>query len=233
MARKRPQLVCQHMERLSARFLELHQDLIRARIRGRHGIYALYKKDRLHYVGLARNLSSRLKTHLRDRHKGLWDTFSVYITIESHHIKELESLLLRIANPKGNSVSGKLHRSQDLKKELGREIRQRQQEEFKVLMGRQAKVTRKRSQKVTPKRGTSETILGPYVSKSFWIRRKYKGTLYKARVHKDGWIFYKGHLYASPSFLATEIADRSINGWNFWHYQRSPGEWVPLQYLRK
>lgn len=233
MARKKTQLVCQHMERLSAGFLEKHHDLIRDHIKGRHGIYALYKRDRLHYVGLARNLSSRLKAHLRDRHRGLWDTFSVYITIESHHIKELESLLLRIANPQGNSVSGKLARSQDIKKELAKAIRQRQNEEFKVLMGRQARVSRPRRKKTRVKRGDSETALGPYVSESFLIRKIYKGKSYQARVRKNGWIYYKAHLYNSPSLLAKEITGHPANGWYFWNYQRSPGEWVSLHNLKQ
>jgi type I restriction-modification system DNA methylase subunit len=34
----------------------------------RHGVYALYRGNRLYYVGLASNLRSRLNTHLRDRH---------------------------------------------------------------------------------------------------------------------------------------------------------------------
>jgi hypothetical protein len=42
----------------------------------------------------------RLKGHLRDCHKGLWDRFSVYLTSDAEHIKELESLLLRIIGTK-------------------------------------------------------------------------------------------------------------------------------------
>jgi hypothetical protein len=233
MARKRTHLVCQHLERLSAKFLDQYRDIIRERIRGRHGIYALYKNDRLHYVGLAKNLSSRLNAHLRDRHKGKWDTFSVYITIESHHIRELESLLLRIAGPKGNSVTGKLTRSQDLKRELRNEAMRRRRDEFDEMMGKKPKSRVARSRKALLEANTSETALGVYVTKSFEIRRTYKGTVYKARVRKNGWIYYKGHLYASPSLVGKEITGRAVNGWYFWKYQRSPGEWVALRTLRK
>ena len=73
----RRQLVCQHLENLSRVALEKYQDIIRDYVRHRHGIYALYRKDRLYYVGLAANLRSRLTAHLRDRHAGTWDRFSI------------------------------------------------------------------------------------------------------------------------------------------------------------
>ena len=79
-----------------------YQDIVREFI-GRHGIYALYKGRRLYYVGLASDLRSRLKAHLRDKHKSSWNRFSVYLVVESKHVKELESLFLRILMSKGNS----------------------------------------------------------------------------------------------------------------------------------
>ncbi|MFO0792292.1 MAG: GIY-YIG nuclease family protein, partial [Pirellulales bacterium] len=93
--KKRTQLVCQHLEYISREALERYQDIIRQYIRGRHGIYALYRKGKLQYVGLASNLRARLHRHLRDRHKDSWDHFSVYLTIDNRGIKELETLLLR------------------------------------------------------------------------------------------------------------------------------------------
>src|SRR3954467_12064789 len=96
---RRTQLVCQQLELISSRVLEEHQDIIKQYTRGRNGVYALYKGAKLYYVGLATNLRGRLKQHLKDRHRGLWDRFSVYLTIGDHHIKEMESLLLRITRP--------------------------------------------------------------------------------------------------------------------------------------
>ena len=78
---KRAQLVSQHLENISHEALSKYQDVIRSYVRGRQGIYALYRKNELYYVGLAGNLRSRLRSHLRDRHKKLWDRFSVYLTI--------------------------------------------------------------------------------------------------------------------------------------------------------
>ena len=86
MARQ-AQLVSQHLENISHEALSKYQDVIRTYVRGRQGIYALYRKNELYYVGLAGNLRSRLRAHLRDRHKKLWDRFSVYLTIGDSHLK--------------------------------------------------------------------------------------------------------------------------------------------------
>jgi hypothetical protein len=52
MARRRKPVVTQHLEKASARLLEKHQDVLREYIKGKHGVYALYKGERLYYVGL-------------------------------------------------------------------------------------------------------------------------------------------------------------------------------------
>ena len=41
-------LVLQHLEHISRKALEEHQDIIREYIRKKHGVYALYKDDRLY-----------------------------------------------------------------------------------------------------------------------------------------------------------------------------------------
>ena len=107
------QLVCQHLENVSREALEKYQDIIKRYVKGRHGIYALFRRNRLYYVGLATNLRNRLKIHLKDRHAHTWDRFSVYLTIKDEHLHELEALVLRIASPKGNRQAGKFVRSQD------------------------------------------------------------------------------------------------------------------------
>ncbi len=43
------------------------------------GVYALYKKDKLYCVGLATNLRTRVKQHLKDRHRQKWDKFSLFL----------------------------------------------------------------------------------------------------------------------------------------------------------
>lgn len=100
--KKRSALVCEHMENISREALERYQEIVRNYVRRRQGVYALYRHKKLHYVGLASNLRSRLRDHLKDRHGNSWDRFSVYLTIGDSHLRELESLILRIVRPGGN-----------------------------------------------------------------------------------------------------------------------------------
>lgn len=86
---KRSPMVCQHLENISREGLEKYQDVIREYVKGRHGVYALYRGIKLYYVGLATNLRMRLAHHLRDRHHNSWDRFSVYLTIGDNHLREL------------------------------------------------------------------------------------------------------------------------------------------------
>ena len=186
MRKRRTNLVCQHMEGISYRVLENYPDIIRDYIRERHGIYALYKKDRLYYVGLARNLKGRLARHLRDRHRGLWDRFSVYLTIEGHHIRELESLVLRIVRPKGNSLVGKLTKAEDMKRRLVRAVKVRQREELQVLIGKRFKITKIVSRIGRGRRERSETLLGRYIDRPLKLRGTHKGVVYRVRARSNG-----------------------------------------------
>jgi hypothetical protein len=70
------------------------------------GIYALYRKRRLYYVGLATDLKSRVKHHLSDKHARNWDTFSLYLVRSGVHLKDLEAMTIRIAHPEGNNIRG-------------------------------------------------------------------------------------------------------------------------------
>jgi hypothetical protein len=228
---RRGQLVCQHLENVSRDVLEKYQDVIKNYVRGRHGIYALFKKTRLYYVGLASNLRNRLKIHLRDRHAQTWDRFSVYLTIKDEHLHDLEALVLRIASPKGNRQSGKLIRSQDLRPEFKRAINKYHQKEMKSIFGQQGKVSEK-IEKVKIKDG-KQPVLAPYTKKRFEVRFRYKNKLHKATVRKDGTISYKGNIYNSPSLAAHAIVGHAANGWNCWKYERAPGDWVLLDILRK
>ncbi len=234
------QLVCQHLEKISRRLIEDYPEVIREFVRGRHGIYALYRKNHLYYVGLASNLPFRLKHHLRDRHGHTWDRFSIYLTISDAHLKELESLVLRISSPQGNVQAGKFLRSQDLRRTVYGRIRDIQKKERMDLFGEDVFETKIRKPKVVDK---EQGILAPYASKRFHIRFQYKGKLYVAHVRKDGWITFdsrsanygkfKVKKFKSPSAAAKAITNHEMNGWHCWKYERSPGEWVLLDELRK
>lgn len=231
MGSSRGQLVCQHLEGVSRKALEDYQGIIKEFVKGRHGVYALFgKSGRLYYVGLASDLRSRLKTHLKDRHASTWEKFSVYLTITDSHLRDLESLLLRIASPKGNKQTGRFLRSQDVKPLFKRRIRQAQNRELDDLVGdssKEAVIVR------VKKVGGRKPVLASYVSKRFAIRWRYKGKLRKATVRRDGTIWYRGKRFTSPSVAAGAIAGHGVDGWYVWKYERAPGEWVLLNELRK
>lgn len=94
-------------------------------MRGYSGLYALYKRKKLYYIGLARDLFWRLHSHTRDKHKKKWDRFAMYRIARVRFLKDIESLLMHVANPPGNAVGGKFHRDADLTKVL-RRIQRRQ-----------------------------------------------------------------------------------------------------------
>jgi len=228
-------LVHQHLENISAKLLEDYQPIIREYIRGQHGIYALYKNNRLYYVGLASNMRSRLSAHLRDRHMGLWNTFSIYLLHDNDRMRELESLVLRIVKPKGNRQIGKLVGSQNLKAALKRDIKDYYTQQLQKILGqhkpRQPRRTRRKQRQ--SRANEAPGALAPYFRRSKSLRAERDGYIYRARVQKNGWVQYGKYLYKTPSGAAKAALGRGFNGWTFWHYQRSPGNWVPLKRLRK
>jgi len=230
MKSRKGQLVSQHLENVSREALEKYQDIIKKYVRGRQGIYALFRRKRLYYVGLASNLRNRLKHHLKDRHAHTWDRFSVYLTIKDEHLHELEALVLRIASPKGNRQMGRLVRSQDLRPEFKRAINKFHQIEIDDIFGE----SKKEPTRIEAKKEKSgrQPVLAPYVNKRFEIRFRYRGRLYKGMVRKDGSILYKGKTFNSPSSAGYAIKGRATNGWTSWKYERAPGDWILLDTLR-
>jgi hypothetical protein len=228
---RRAQLVSQHLENVSYEALSKYQDVIQSYVRGRQGIYALYRKKELYYVGLASNLRSRLKHHLRDRHRELWDRFSVYLTIGDSHLRELESLILRTIKPPGNHQSGTFIKSENLRACFSRELRDRQKQERDWVIGRSTSpIPKRRRQKVVQK---GAPILAAYFNKSIKLRATFKDTIIRARVRRNGLIRYKTKDYNSPSLAAAAVVKHSYNGWTFWKYERAPGDWVFLDELRR
>ena len=213
---KKPKLVTQYLENISSEGFEKHADIIRKFVRGRIGIYALYRKGKLYYAGLASDLRGRLNRHLRDRHTERWNTFSVYLTIGDQHLRELESLILRIVQPPGNRQLGKFSGAQNLNRAFGREIAKKQRVERDRILGKES---------------ISEEI-EQGLGKNRRIRGKFKGRFVKARLRSDERVRYKGKLYNSPSAAASAIRKGPTNGWSFWHYERGPGDWVPIDELR-
>jgi hypothetical protein len=116
--RSRVKLVRKFAEDMPGTLLGVFWKEFKDLLHGHSGVYVLYKNDVPHYVGKASSLASRVRQHLRDRHKGEWDTFSLYVVRGDRHVKDVESLLLRIVKPEGAIVSGRFRGAEDLKKSL-------------------------------------------------------------------------------------------------------------------
>lgn len=232
MATRAP-LVCQHLENLSRLVLEKYQIIIRNYVRNREGVYALYRRGKLYYVGLASDLQWRLKHHLKDRHGESWDRFSIYLTIGDKHLKELESLLLRVIQPKprGNKQSGRFLSSENLRRKFKKDIKQLQHHELQSLIGG------KEFFKTKTRRALADDSNGPELSRylkghGFQLRASHKGKTLKARVRRDGQIRFRSKLYKSPSAAGSSAIGHACNGWRFWKFERAPSDWVALSKLR-
>lgn len=229
---KRTPLVCQHLENLSRSALEEYQDIVRQYVRHRQGVYALYRRGKLYYVGLAGNLRSRLGHHLKDRHHDSWDRFSVYLTIGDSHLRELESLILRIVKPPGNKQKGKFAKSEDLRRSFTRDWYTEMRFKLGDLLGKSPKAVP--LLRAITKDDGRKPILAAYITGPMKLRAHHKGKTLRAFVRKSGRIRFGGKTFTSPSLAGQAAVHRvSCNGWVFWHYERAPGDWVPLDNLRK
>jgi hypothetical protein len=232
MARRTP-LVTQHLENISRKVLEEHQQIVREYVRHRQGIYALFRRGKLYYVGLASNLVSRLGHHLKDRHQESWDRFSVYLTIEDSHLRELEALILRVATPPGNKQKGKFAKSEDMRRRFSSDLQKSMRSSLDELLGREPKKEQPPKKKVSAQKGKTP-ILARYTQKAITLKGKHKDKTYWAYVRKSGLIFFDKKHFNSPSDAGAHAVKRTTcNGWTFWKYQRSPGDWVNLDVLRK
>jgi len=230
---KRAQLVCQHLEGISRDALEQHQEIIRQYVRGRQGIYALYRRGKIYYVGLATNLRSRLRHHLKDRHGTSWDQFSVYLTIGDHHLRELEALILRTVKPSGNKQKGKFAKSEDLRRRFRRDLKK----DFLAQVDgvfEDFHTPRKQHVTVVEERDGRTPVLVEFISGPIKMRVRFKGKTMTARVRRDGTVLFGGKVYTSPSLAGQAACKRkTCNGWTFWRYERAPGDWVLLDTLRR
>lgn len=224
-------LCVEHMENVSWRVLQDYPKVARDLIRGRQGIYALYRREKLYYVGLATSLMSRVKVHLKDRHHGSWDRFSVYLTATEDHIRELEALVVRIAAPPSNRQTGRLRGAHDLRKRLNREIREHDDGKRALLLG--GDVARARRRRKARQGGGTRALAGA-VERPTQLRATYKGKTFRAKLQRDGTISFGGRLYNTPAAAAKAAAGRAKNGWYFWQIRLSKrGPWERLRTIKK
>ena len=177
-------LVMGHLERISSNVFVKHKDVITGMVGGTNGIYALYRNKQLYYVGLAIDLKKRVNHHLKDRHQGRWTHFSLYLVRSEKHMKDLESLCLRIADPRGNKVRGKLAGAKDLRPSLKKKLRQKVIEEVDKIMGRDGAPAKKKPKQTSK---AKKTPRGHIASKA--CPAKSKGLVVsgaKSKYHKKG-----------------------------------------------
>ncbi len=225
----RPKLVSQYLENISRDFVEKHPEIFRQLADGRHGIYALYDDSDLYYVGLAKNLRNRLKSHLKNRHAEEWNRFSMYLTIGDDTIRELEALVLRILKAKGNRQGGQIRRAENLKRRLAREVRRKHRAELAALIGRELRIPND-EEVAANANGRLHTIAARF-RKAVTLRATFKKERYRARLRTNGTIRYGGKNFDSATEAAAAACGQRKNGYWFWTVERGPGDWVRLRDL--
>lgn len=93
-------------------------------MKGYSGIYALYRKERLYYIGLTTNLFGRINWHLKDRHAGKWDSFVIFRIKRVDYLKDIETLITHIVKVPGARVKGRVPRDADINRILKDILRQ-------------------------------------------------------------------------------------------------------------
>jgi len=228
-----------YLERIGQKVFKDFSSVITGLIKGNQGIYALYKRDKLYYIGLASNLKNRIKHHLNDKHKNYWTHFSLYIISKQEHIKEFESVILRIAYPKGNSVRGKLSRAKNLRPSLKRRLKAEWERQIDGIIGSKKKeavksTVKKKAKKRASKATKEGNVLKGLLRNGQGLYANYKGKSYKAIFYTKRGIKLGGKFYLSPSGAAKAIVDRgTVNGWNFWKYKDKSGDLKAIKSLRK
>lgn len=219
-------LVVNRLENVSKDVFKKYYPLITKLVGDSPGIYALYDGVDLYYVGKSTELRKRVRHHLIDRHLASWTHFSLYLVRREEHIHEFESLLVRIANPKGNRVIPRGKSTGVLVDQLKKMIQLKQKEELGKLFGTKNAAGRK----VPKSSQASQRTIEGLVAKRTVLYRTYKGKEYKAALSPKGVITYAGQSYKSPSAAARAVIVRkgAVNGWAFWYIKSSSGDWVRL-----
>jgi len=239
MARKKKHktraIITDYLESISAKVFkdDYYKKAVTKMIKGGQGVYALYKNDSLYYVGLAIEFKGRIKHHLRDKHAGKWNKFSLFIIRKEEHIRELESLIVHVAKPKGNSQSGKFRNAKDLLPELVKIVDELYWNHQDKMLGHNIK-KKTTTARTIKSYGKKERPLQGYFAHGKVIYVNYKGKKYKAWVYRNGKIKLNGNFFDSPSLAGMAVTKKqTMNGWRFWKYKDKNGELVYIDRLRK
>ncbi len=232
-------IITRYLESISAKVFkdDYYKNAVTKMIKGCQGVYALYKNDSLYYVGLAIEFKRRIKQHLKDKHAGKWNKFSLFIIRKEEHIKELESLIVHVAKPKGNGHSGKFKDAENMLPELNRTVDELYFE-HKYKMFPQGTKTKKKQTTVTAKRTNvkAERPLKGLLNKYQRIYCTYNGKDHRAKVLPNGVVelIPSKKRFDSPSMAGIAvIKKKTINGWKLWKYKDKNGKLVYIDQLRK
>ncbi|MGB2981865.1 MAG: GIY-YIG nuclease family protein [Candidatus Zixiibacteriota bacterium] len=220
-------LVLQKVENVSKDLFRNYYGLVTELIGSSPGIYALYDGNELYYVGKSTDLRKRVKDHLRDRHFASWTHFSLYLVRRAEHIHEIEQLLIRIADPKGNRTPKKGKAASALLKKLKQLVKRKQADEFVKMFG-----VSKGKRESTPHPKTLKGL----VTERTPLHRLYKGKEYRGFLYPNGIIKIGTKSFTTPTRAALSILKRygrhAVNGWHFWYIKDLRGEWVTLSDYR-
>jgi hypothetical protein len=227
VTRKAQPLVVNRLENVSKEIFRQYYAQITELIGDSPGIYALYDGSDLYYVGKSAELRKRVRHHLKDRHLASWTHFSLYLARREAHIHEIESLLVRIANPKGNRVIPRGRSTGALVKLLKKKVQAKQKQELQEMFG--DKHAAGRVIRAVLDTGPAAPLKG-LVAKRTQLFREYKGHGYTASINPQGVINYGGKRYNSATAAAKAIVKRkgAINGRAFWYIKDANGDWVRL-----
>lgn len=229
-------LVTRNLERISSKVFDQYHDEITQLVGRRYGVYALYKRDRLYYVGLARDLRGRLDRHMRDRHASKWDSFSLYLIRNVNYLKELESLIIHIADPKANIQKGRFAHSTNLHSVLEGLMEERDRAKRAEILAGHSRKNKKR--KENRRRQHREVATGGKLAgllpAGTELRGTYKRRQFVASVDSHGRISFNEKTFSSPSAAGSFARDaHSTDGWMFWMYKKEDGTWARIHELRK
>ena len=116
--KKRGNLIKHYLQEVKSTSFGAIGPQIKKILRGQPGIYALYKRDKLYYVGLASDLYWRLKNHTWNRHKNKWDKFTAFIIAKGRYLKDIETMLHTISEPPANVWKGKFKHHYEYDKKI-------------------------------------------------------------------------------------------------------------------
>ena len=120
---KKGKLVKQKLEDIPAKSLQILSKDMKELLGKKPGIYALYNKKKLYYVGMATNLHSRLKSHLRSKRSRKWNKISIFVINKTQYLKDVELAVVNISNPPGNEQKGKIPKNNYLNKKYKEIVR--------------------------------------------------------------------------------------------------------------